>query len=183
LLPLAMLERLRDPLAARRAWRLARPVLEAAPVPIGSLFDALWWLNFTLKWQDVHVRMVATRGADAPRLFSSLRHFFRTDPFQQWAMRHTPGRPVDRWIDYKLPAKTYVREFTGDERYFRQKTKEDSLRNVLIARASPVRAQIFMRDDFVPVVEVVELAAPGRIRRLLSRELGPRGPRMPEFGG
>jgi hypothetical protein len=178
-----MLERLHDPRAARRAWKLAQPVLEAAPIGIRSLFDALWWLNFTLKWQDVSVRMVATRGADAPRLAGSLRHFFRTEPFQQWALRHTPGRPVERWIDYKLPAKTYVRDFTGDERYFRQKTKEDSLRNVLIARNSTVRSQIFMRDDFVPVVTAVELPAPGRIRRLLSRELAPRGPRMPEYGG
>jgi hypothetical protein len=183
LLPLVMLERLRDPRAARRAWKLAQPVLEAAPIGIRSLFDALWWLNFTLKWQDVSVRMVATRGADAPRLAGSLQHFFRTEPFQQWALWHTPGRPVERWIDYKLPAKTYVRDFTGDERYFRQKTKEDSLRNVLIARNSTVRSQIFMRDDFVPVVTAVELPAPGRIRRLLSRELAPRGPRMPEYGG
>jgi hypothetical protein len=183
LLPLVMLERLRDPRAARRAWGLAEPVLNAAPAPIRSLFDALWWLNFTLKWQDVSVRMLGTRGSDAPRLAGSLRHFFRTDPFQQWALGHTPGRPVERWVDYKLPAKTYVRDFTGNERYFRQKTKEDSLRNVLIARNSTVRAQIFMRDDFVPVVTAVERPVPGRIRRLLSRQPLPPGARMPEFGG
>lgn len=183
LLPLVMLERLRDPRAVRRAFGVARPVLEAAPVPIGSLFDALWWLNFTLKWQDVRLRMLALRGADAPRLAGSLRHFFLTDPFQQWALRHTPGRAVERWVDYKRPAKAYVRDFTGNERYFRQKTKEDSLRNVLIARNSTVRSQIFMRADFVPVVTTIEPDAPGRIRRLLSREPLPRGPRMPEFGG
>ena len=183
LLPLVMLERLHDPRAVRRALGLVRPVLEAAPAPIESLFDALWWLNFTLKWQDVSVRMVGTRGADAPRLARSLRHFFRTDSFQQWALRYTPGRPVERWTDYKLPAKQYVREFTGNERYFRQKTKEDSLRNVLIARNSTARAQIFMRDDFVPVVTMIEPDAPGRIRRLLSRGALPRGARMPEFGG
>lgn len=183
LLPLVMLERLRDPWAVRRAWELARPVLEAAPMPIRSLFDALWWLNFTLKWQDVSVRMVGVRGTDAPRLAGSLRHFFRTEPFQQWAMRSTPGRPVGRWVDYKLPAKRYVRDFTGNERYFRQKIKEDSLRNVLMPRTATTRAQIYMRADFVPVVTAIELPGPWRIARLLRREPMPRGLRLPEFGG
>ena len=183
LLPLAMLERLHDPLAVRRARNLLQPVLDAAPAPIETLFDALWWLNFTLKWQDVSVRMVGLSGPEADRGFDSLRHFFRTEPFQRWALATTPGRPVERWTDYKLPAKAYVRAFTGDERYFRQKLKEDSLRNVLSTRNPTTRFRVFMRDDFLPVVTTEEVPMAGRLRQVLTREiLAPTQP-FPEFGG
>jgi hypothetical protein len=183
LLPLAMLERLRDPLAVRRARNLLQPVLDAAPAPIETLFDALWWLNFTLKWQDVSVRMIGLSGTEAPRIFASLQHFFRTEPFQRWALANTPGRPVERWTDYKLPAKEYVRAFTGDERYFRQKIKEDSLRNVLSTRSPTTRFRVFMRDDFLPLVVTEAAPEAGRIRRWFFRELPVPTQPIPEFGG
>lgn len=182
LLPLVMLERLRHPVAIRRAMRAVQPVLNAAPVPIASLFDALWWLNFSLKWQDVSLRMVGLSGTLARSRFQTLRHFFRTDAFQQWALATTPGRPVPSWTDYKTPAKEYIRAFTGDERYFRQKVKEDSLRNVLGASGPIVRNHVFMRDDFQPVVTTVPARSPGRLARFLRDAQPPRGPVFPEYG-
>ncbi len=152
LLPLVMLERLRNPVDAWRVGRYLQPVLDAAPAPIVSLFDALWWLNFSLKWQDVSLRMVGLSGGLARSRFGALRHFFRTDAFQRWSMVTTPGRPVPSWTEYKTPAKDYIRAFSGDERYFRQKIKEDSLRNVLGASGPVMRNQIYMREDFRPVV-------------------------------
>ena len=112
-----------------------------------------------------------------------MQHFFRTEPFQQWALANTPGRPVERWTDYKLPAKEYVRAFTGDERYFRQKIKEDSLRNVLSTRNPMIRFRVFMRGDFLPLVATEEIPAAGRIRRWFSREFPAQTQRFPEFGG
>jgi hypothetical protein len=181
LLPLVLLERLRHPLDARRAGRYLQPVLDAAPVPIVSLFDALWWLNFTLKWQEVSLRMVGMSGAEARPLYDSLRHFFRTAPFQAWALANTPGRAVEHWADYKATAKAYIRDFTGDDRYFRLKTKEDSLRNVLGAGGDE-RYRVFMRDDFLPVVTPVPARRPGRLRGLIQPEPAPRGRRFPEYG-
>lgn len=181
LLPLMLLERMRHPRDARRTGRYLQPVLDAAPAPIVSLFDALWWLNFALKWQDVSVRMVGMRGGEAGVLFQALRHFFRTDSFQQWALANTPGKPVDGWTDYKATAKAYIRDFTGDEWYFRLKTKEDSLRNVLSDGGND-RYRVFMRDDFMPVVTTVPAREANRLRRWLWPELEPRGKRLPEYG-
>lgn len=181
LLPLVMLERLRNPLDAWRVGRYLQPVLDAAPAAVVSLFDALWWLNFTLKWQDVSVRMVGMCGGAAQPLFQSLRHFFRTDSYQQWALENTPRKPVECWTDYKATAKAYIRDFTGDEHYFRLKIKEDSLRNVLSDGGND-RYRVFTRDDFMPVVTAVPPREPSRIRRWLWPELVPRGRRLPEFG-
>ena len=183
LLPLVMLERLRNPIDVWRVRRYLQPVLDAAPVPIVSLFDALWWLNFTLKWQDVSLRMVGLSSGLAQTRFGALRHFFRTEAFQRWSMTTTPRRLVRLWTEYKAPAKEYIRAFTGDERYFRQKIKEDSLRNVLGASGPVVRNRIYMREDFRPVVTVEPPREMGRITRLFRAAPSQRGPAFPEYGG
>jgi hypothetical protein len=182
LLPLVMLERLRNPLDVWRVGRYLQPVLDSAPAPVVSLFDALWWLNFSLKWQDVSLRMVGLSGELAPARFGALRHFFRTDAFQCWSIATTPGRPVRAWTDYKTPAKEYIRTFTGDERYFRQKIKEDSLRNVLGASGPVARNRIYMREDFRPVVTLEPPREAGRILRWFRAAQPPRGPAFPEYG-
>ena len=182
LLPLVMLERLRNPVDAWRVGRYLQPVLDAAPAPIVSLFDALWWLNFSLKWQDVTLRMVGLSGGLASARFGALRHFFRTDVFQRWSIATTPGRPVPSWTEYKTPAKDYIRAFSGDERYFRQKIKEDSLRNVLGASGPVMRNQIYMREDFRPVVTPEPPREAGRIAWLFRAAQPPRGPVFPEYG-
>jgi hypothetical protein len=110
----------------------------------------MWWLNFALKWQDVSLRLPALTGNAAGPVFSSMRHFFRTEPFQQWAMARR--REVESWVRYKESAKRYILDGTGDERYYRHKEKEDSLRHVMTRRRNPERLQTFMRDDFRPVI-------------------------------
>ncbi len=169
ILPLVLLERLRNPLSARRVRRYLEPVIATAPVPIRSLFDCMWWLNFTLKWQEVSLRLAVFRGDETRAVVDSLRHFFRDERFQRWALAHTPGRPVAAWTDYKEVAKRYILEFTGDDRYFRTKEKEDSLRNVIADPALPVEKRVFMRDDYRPVVE---LAAWTPERTFLDLDLG-----------
>ena len=34
------------------------PQLALSPVPIVSLFDFLWWINYSMKWQHVALRLV-----------------------------------------------------------------------------------------------------------------------------
>ncbi len=155
-LPLVVVHRTRRLRAVKPLLAYLEPVLLSAPVPIVTLFDALWWLNFTLKWQDVSLRLIARTGADAFDHHASMTHFFRTDPFQQWAMAY-PHRTVNAWNDYKQAAKRYIFEFTGDENYFLCKEKEDSLRNVLSSPQTRERSSIYMFDDLLPVVKTEAL--------------------------
>lgn len=156
ILPLVLLQRLRNPRSAVRVRRYLEPVIAAAPVPIRSLFDCMWWLNFTLKWQEVSLRLAVFRGEETRAVVDSFRHFFRDERFQRWALAHTPGRPVAAWTDYKEIAKHYILEYTGDDRYFRTKEKEDSLRNVIADPAQPVEKRVYMKDDYRPVVELAD---------------------------
>jgi hypothetical protein len=146
-----LLERLRNPASAVLVRRYLAPVVEAAPVPIRTVFDYMWWLNYALKWQSVTLRLVASRGEDAPAVYRSLRHFFRDERFQQWALATTPGTPTAEWRRYKDVAKQYILDYTADSAYFIHKEKQDSLRNVMV---EPTRAGdhlVFMRDDLLPL--------------------------------
>jgi hypothetical protein len=168
ILPLVLLERLRSPRAARTVQRFLEPVITSAPVPIRSLFDCMWWLNFALKWQEVSLRLAVFRGTDTKAVFDSFRHFFRDARFQQWALATTCGLPVTTWPQYKSIAKGYIRDFTGDDHYYQTKEKEDSLRNVIGNPSGDSAIHVFMRADFLPVVTVVDQPRSPLVWRLPS---------------
>jgi hypothetical protein len=172
ILPLVMLERLGNPLSAYRALRFLEPVLEAAPVPLHTLFDVMWWLNFSVKWQEVTMRLAAFRRSQARPVYESLRHFFRSETFQSWALANPQIRDVPVWSRYKDEAKQYILDFTGDQHYYLHKEKEDSLRNVMASRANPERYRIVMRDDFRPVIEAVQLEPERGLRHALDTVRG-----------
>lgn len=174
ILPFVLLERLRNPVSARRVGHYLEPVIAAAPVPIRTLFDYMWWLNFSLKWQDVTLRLTALRGERAHEVYGSLRHFFRSPAFQAWSLANPAIREVATWARYKEPAKRYILEFTGDEDYYRTKEKEDSLRNVLLDPQGEQAVRAFMRADFRPVVTafVPAVTWSSRVREKLADRLG-----------
>jgi hypothetical protein len=155
-LPLVLVERLQSVRDASRVRRYLEPVVAAAPVPIRTLFDCLWWLNFALKWQEVTLRLPVFRGDEARAAHDGLRHFFRDDRFQAWALANTPGHVPATWARYKDAAKRYILDFTGDRAYYRDKEKADSLRNVMANPASTRRYRVLMREDFRPVFGAVD---------------------------
>jgi hypothetical protein len=161
ILPLVLLERLRNPLSARRVKRYLAPVIAAAPVPLRTLFDCLWWLNFSLKWQEVTLRLPVFRGEEARMVYNSLRHFFRDERFQAWALANGQIRRVPVWARYKDEAKRYILDFSGDRDYYQTKEKEDSLKNVMADPGGTIRYRAFMREDFRPVFSRVEWPLPG----------------------
>jgi hypothetical protein len=83
-----------------------------------------------------------------------MRHFFRADDFQRWAMRSSQRGDMATWSQYKSVAKRYILEFTGDRQYFEFKEKQDSLRNLVSGRRSPERQSIVMWQDFRPEITV-----------------------------
>lgn len=108
------------------------PQIRGAPVPVKTLYDCLWWLNFSLKWQAVSLRMVAGQTVAPPlELQQRVQHFFRTDDFQRWALRNPDKRIRQSWESYKWPLRDYIFAFTGDVDYRDTKLKQPSLRGML----------------------------------------------------
>ena len=165
MLPEVVLDVFQNVRKTDRLIRYLEPVIDKAPVRIRSLFDCLWWLNFSLKWQHVTLRLAALRKQQSHNVYLSLRHFFRGQPFQQWSFAHHPTRGVTAWPRYKDAAKEYIRAFTADEEYYRHKQKEPSLGNVMkSADGQRPRVGIYMHEDFEPVSSVLETRGPRQDR-------------------
>jgi hypothetical protein len=103
-----------------QAWaEWIAPQMARAPFPIVSTFDALWWLNFSLKWQNVVLRcfMLAsfrpmrTAPPSGPFAFvlGNVRHFYEDRALQCWACvpENHARKFADRaaWSTYKEPLK------------------------------------------------------------------------------
>jgi len=129
-------EQCRSEVRALAIARYLEPQIHAAPVPIETVFDYFWWVNFSLKWQHVSLRLPVFRYRRFWATYSALRHFFRGARFQRWALESKPLRRIKDWHEYKEPAKRYIYAFTKDGNYYQQKTKEPSLQNVLVDRSS-----------------------------------------------
>lgn len=108
------------------------PQLSKCPIPIESTYDFLWWANFSMKWQTVSQRVLAGLDTTDQRNAVSplLRHFFRTDDFQRWALANPRQKIGDSWLSYKYPLKDIIFAFNGDEQYRKNKVKERSLRGL-----------------------------------------------------
>jgi len=118
--------------------------VDHAPVRITTVYDYFWWLNFSLKWQHVTLRVPVYRGERFWPTYLALRHFFRGRAFQLWALTNPQLRTCSDWSMYKEPAKLYILNYTSDQDYFASKRKEPSLQNVLVVSTEnngPVRVR------------------------------------------
>ncbi|MEZ5825134.1 MAG: hypothetical protein R3C97_10450 [Geminicoccaceae bacterium] len=121
---------------AEKVITYVEPQVEKAPCALDNLFDLLWWMNFSLKWQVVDLRLAVSCGSRAKEVHAATRHFFADRAFEEWAVDNRDLCIAGHWASYKWPLKAFVRDFTGDEDYFANKLKEPSLQKVLGEAAS-----------------------------------------------
>ena len=157
-LPIILTERFGNPLDAYRVMRYLEPQIAAAPVPIRTLFDCIWWLNFSLKWQQASLRLPVFRRKKVQKTYESMRHFFGDQRFQAWSLANPTVRSTFVWKHYKDVAKQYILQFTGDLAYYCNKKKVPSLRQLMIdpKLKKQYRIQAFMSEDFQPIFNLVE---------------------------
>lgn len=109
-----------------------QPVIEESPIKIETLYDYMWWLNFSLKWQTVSMRLIQGLGRSHHDLEKNVFHFFKSENFQQWSLTNHTIKIKKEWKSYKFVAKEYIYSFHKDKFYFINKEKEQSLKEVLV---------------------------------------------------
>lgn len=113
-----------------------------APIPIRSNFEFLWWLNFSMKWQSVFMRVLSytpkrnLNQVDPSFVRVNYDHFYTTDEFQIWSMLNQDLKIRDSWNSYKWPCKDIIYNFTKDADYRDNKTKQGSLYHLLVQQLS-----------------------------------------------
>ena len=156
-LPLVFADRLGSSRMADGLMRYVEPQIAAAPVAVNTLFECLWWLEYSLKWQQIALRLQAFRNENVRLLDRAVEHFYRTETFQQWSMSAPDAHVAAVWNRYKEPSKKYILSFTNDVEYYRTKCKELSVKRVIVTREQreKYRALVYMRDASVPVIQLV----------------------------
>eukprot|EP00551_Chaetoceros_affinis_P004298 CAMPEP_0203666100 /NCGR_PEP_ID=MMETSP0090-20130426/3200_1 /ASSEMBLY_ACC=CAM_ASM_001088 /TAXON_ID=426623 /ORGANISM="Chaetoceros affinis, Strain CCMP159" /LENGTH=1400 /DNA_ID=CAMNT_0050529885 /DNA_START=59 /DNA_END=4261 /DNA_ORIENTATION=+ len=114
-----------------KSWIL--PQLEKAPFPIVSLYDLLWWLNFSCKWQDVTLRCLSDGGSYQPKgsMTGIIHHFYGDMRLQCWAsiphFHEKKFKDLKDWQSYKEPLKHFIYSFDENREYYSGKEKVGSL--------------------------------------------------------
>mmetsp|Transcript_7812 Transcript_7812/g.14719 ORF Transcript_7812/g.14719 Transcript_7812/m.14719 type:complete len:1375 (+) Transcript_7812:442-4566(+) len=113
------------------------PQLDKAPFKIKTLFDMLWWLNFSCKWQNVNLRHMHDGGelyeADGSMASNcgSVVHFYDDHQLECWAcVEEFHKKKFGDWKDwktYKEPLKFFIHCYHDDPKYYHQKEKVGSL--------------------------------------------------------
>lgn len=105
----------------------------AAPIKIDNVYNYFWWINFSIKWQSVYVRILPfTQNKDTLKIGDNYTTFFYTDDFQQWAMNNTDKfvAPEPGPGSIKMPSKKYILDVNGDVEYMK-KPKVGSLTKIV----------------------------------------------------
>lgn len=118
-----------------------RLVLHAI-VPIQTLFEFVWWINFSLKWQTVYARALTfvapqnAAGITPEYVRDYYAHFYNTEDFQLWSLNNLDKRIKDTWESYKWPCKDIIYDFTKDAHYRNTKIKVGSLASFMLSHKS-----------------------------------------------
>ncbi|MEL6122964.1 MAG: hypothetical protein AAFQ02_04760 [Bacteroidota bacterium] len=154
-LEMILMDKFRDRTHTSTVMSYLEPLLDKSPYPISTAMDMFWWLNFTLKWQQVSLRLAVFHGKDVRPMIDRIIHFFGDDRFQMWSMQHPDQKIKESLSTYKFPAKEYIYAFTSDSGYLDHKKKQPSLKNIILDRKKqgPERYRVHMKEDYLPVIE------------------------------
>mmetsp|Transcript_45650 Transcript_45650/g.108698 ORF Transcript_45650/g.108698 Transcript_45650/m.108698 type:complete len:546 (+) Transcript_45650:75-1712(+) len=117
---------------AKRLWLAwAEPQAAKAPIPIVSLFDWLWWITYSCKFQFDLTRLFYNRSKLSPELMESVVSFYDWPAWHQWSFHNHDAKMQDKtvWASYKQPLKAWILSFDGNMDYYKGKTKVQSSRS------------------------------------------------------
>lgn len=113
-----------------------------APIKIETNFHFLWWINFSLKWQSVFIRVLSFTAernishVTSDYIDSNYLTFYNTEEFQLWSLNNLDKRIKDTWSTYKWVCKDIIYNYTKDQDYRDNKTKIGSLSKIMIGSGS-----------------------------------------------
>jgi hypothetical protein len=100
------------------------------PFKIVTMFDWVWWINFTNKWQLVKYRSLITRSTEnLKEKYERVINFYSSPSWQKWSLDNHDQKIKNTMLSYKFPAKEYIVKNTGFIEYLK-KPKVGSLQHV-----------------------------------------------------
>jgi hypothetical protein len=117
----------RDGISKDEYWQY-KDLVEACPRELDNYADFLWWINYSVKYQQVQMRMILEVKNSV--LEQNTFHFFDSNDFNDWTITAPMSLkfPDMDQQKYKHPLRSYIYDYDGDLLYFKNKKKERSLK-------------------------------------------------------
>ena len=99
-----------------------------APIPIATLYDWLWWIGYSCKYQTDCMHIFFNRPELNIDVLESVEHFYCSPEWEQWSFHNHGSKMADKlvWASHKQPLKRYIRDYDGDAEYYACKVKVKS---------------------------------------------------------
>ena len=121
---------------------LSKP-LQKSPWKTPTVYQFLWWLNFTLKWQNTYIRSclyASPRDGFCLKPEENYTTFYHCDGFQLWAINKIvkDGKFVEdsSVASYKKQCKEFIFKFDKNVEYRNNKGKTGSLSKVILNKST-----------------------------------------------
>ena len=112
-------------------YRLLKKLIDCAPIKIDTVYKFLWWINFTMKWQSVYVRIMPYAwNRSGIKIEENYTTFYSPADFQLWSMHNSDSLIGDTPTSSKPVQKAYILDVNGDESYLK-KPKVGSLASMV----------------------------------------------------
>lgn len=135
-------------------WFLSniKPWLDKSPVEIKTVFDFMWWLCFSVRWNNNRFKPLRWNSSYDKNIFeNNIKPFFRTTDFEIWSMLNHDKKIKNDAPSFKYIMKEEIFEFDKNENYLNQKTSERS--NVKLVEHFKLRNfRDLIQEDKVPVL-------------------------------
>jgi hypothetical protein len=137
--------------------RVIDPLRKTATVDVNSVSQSLWWALFSIKWQNVYLRimnnLIDTQNVNTNYMKNNFKMFYQSIDIQRWIMyNNEKALWVTKFTDIKLPLKEVIYRFDKNKQYLENKTKLGSLGK--LSRMRPSIGFITADWQFLDIVDV-----------------------------
>lgn len=122
-----------------KLWEKLESVAHKAPVPINTVFQWFWWMNFALKYQCVYTRIASfthSKYRKSLRFEYNYTAFFTSLEFQCWSLNNSTKLIGETWDSYKYQCKDFIFDFDKNSVYNEKKVKQGSLAKAILQKNS-----------------------------------------------
>jgi hypothetical protein len=128
-----------------------KPWLDKSPIEIKTVFDFMWWVCFSLRWDNNRCRPLKWNIDYDKSIFeNNIQPFFRTSDFEIWSMLNHDKKIKHDAASFKYVLKEEIFKFDKNENYFNNKTSGRS--NLKLINHFDLDPKKLIQTDEVPLL-------------------------------
>jgi hypothetical protein len=142
-----------DLVKARWFMETIQPWLNKAPFEINSIYDWIWWVSFSMRWDNGRCRPLKWNVSyDKDVYENNVISFFRTDDYQLWSIFNHDKKIKTTPESFKYIMKDGIFEFDGNEDYRDNKLTRWSNAEGLALDSILTNKPFLINNDRLPVL-------------------------------